>query len=441
MEQLIVFGNPGNRRTEGLQRARAAFGLAPAIVVPYVSLLRDGLSLDGVVRAHGLQHVPVGLRLDAPGESFEVEKELIALGAPDRKLAEDDDRLLPFAERPDPEPWSSRNALAMPEQTGRLYHPSQWFRGFGRLLARLEREAAELCSGTAWWNAPGEVMAMFDKRRTHQVLRAAGVSVPVRLAAPDELPAADALRETMLRTGMHRVFVKLAPGSGACGVLAYQINPVTGAERAITTVGFERLAARPPVLFSTKKVRSYTDGRDIALILNWLLRHGAHVERWIAKAEHGGGTYDIRQLVVAGVACHSVARVSRTPITNLHLRSERMDVNLLGLSLDTMEAVRGCAEQAAAAFPACAVAGIDVLVSRHTHRVYAIDVNPFGDLLYNITYRGYDAYSWEVRRLCGNHADETSAETASATAPESHLQMERGGKADLFAKHEKGALE
>lgn len=419
---MLVIGNPGNRRTAGLQKARAALGLPPAVVVPYLDLLQGRVSLEAAAHAGGLGScaAPAAplLRLDAPGEHFEVERELIALGAPDRTGS---DRLLPFGGIRDPDPWSAGAALALKEQKGRLYHPSQWFRGFGRLLAKLDSEAAELWPEAEWINAPGDIAGMFDKRHTHRVLSAAGVPTPRALAAPESIPNGEALRETMLRERMHRVFVKLASGSGACGVVAYQINPATGAELAITTVGAEHYVSRPPIYYNSMKLRRYTKRNEIRPILDWLLRHGAHVEQWIAKASHGDRAFDIRQLVVAGEACHSVARVSSTPITNLHLRSERMSPEAAGLSDEVQAAVRECAVGALAAFKSSTVAGVDILVSRGSHRPYAVDVNPFGDLLYHVYHQDCDPYTWEMKRLGGRRQGRATAAAAQGTEGKGEL--------------------
>jgi hypothetical protein len=200
---------------------------------------------------------------------------------------------------------------------------------------------------------------------------------------------------------MHRVFIKLATGSAASGVIAYQRHPSTGAEIAITTIGIERYAARPPIFYNAGKLRRYTDSADIAAIVDWLYRHGAYAEQWIAKRGFDGRAFDIRQLVVAGEPCHAIARVSSTPITNLHLRSERMSPEQAGLSPESIERVRCIAAGAVGAFPRSAVAGIDVLVSEGSERCYVADVNPFGDLLYGARHEGMDPYEWEMRKLFG----------------------------------------
>ncbi|MBP1990440.1 STM4014 family protein [Paenibacillus eucommiae] len=453
MPPFILIGNPGNRRTDGLQQARLKLGLEPAIVVSYLDLLQGRVSLSDVLSTKGLASgEPPLLRLDAPGENFEVERALIALGAPDAVIDPLDEALLPYAARKDPQPLPVESVMRLEEQVGRIWHPSQWFRGYGRLLARLEREALQgqrLPAGMAgqgmlekldkqnrkqeqmepqgkqeqqvqkdqrskceqegkeeqrgqqarWLNAPADIAAMFDKRYTHRLLTAAGVRVPRLLAAPEELSDYESLHEAMRDKRMHRVFIKLACGSGASGVMAYQIHPRTGAEVVVTTVGVETFFTRSPIYYNAGKLRRYTDRAIIRRIVNWLLAHGAHVEQWIAKASCGDRAFDIRQLVVCGQACHSVARASRTPITNLHLRSKRMLPAETGLPESALLAIRGIAEQAMAVFPRSAVAGIDVLVRSGDLLPYIAELNPFGDLLYNIEYQGFSPYEWEMEQL------------------------------------------
>ncbi|WP_282942354.1 STM4014 family protein [Paenibacillus sp. RC67] len=414
MGLMILIGNPGNRRTTGLQAARAKLGLPPAVLLTYIDLLQGKASLSSVVQSSGLStNEPPLLRLDAPGEQFEVESELIALGAPDATSSDIDDRWLRY-DNSVFQPMSARMARGLTEINGKLYHPSQWFRGYSRLLSQLEREAKQLWNEPRWMNAPEDIAAMFDKRYTHQVLSAAGLPIPRRLAPPQAVPDYDTLRYIMMTERMHRIFIKLAAGSGACGVIAYQVNPITGAESAVTTIGVENYMSRPPLFYNVKKLVNYKDHHVIRQMINWLLGHGAHIEQWVPKAAHGDRTFDIRQLVVAGGACHSIARVSRTPITNLHLDSDRMSLDDVGLPIDIQASVRHCAEQALAAFANSTVAGIDVLLSSGSLRPYVLDVNPFGDLLYHSHYEGHDPYEWEMKRtaslpsthlLEGDHRD------------------------------------
>jgi hypothetical protein len=429
-QPLIVFCNPGDRRSEGIQQARSRLGLPPAVLIPYAGLLQgqplaDLLEqarqipgpLDGPGQARQMRQAnpdrvsrwqsrPAApspdtaplLRLESPSGSFGIERALIALGAPD--VPDPDDSLHPYGSQPDLRPLSFKTAGALKDMPGVLHHPSQWFRGYCRLLARIQREARQLLPASRWTNDPGEIAAMTDKRRTQQILAAAGVPVPRPLSGCGGQVPVDcaSLRELMLSQRMHRVFIKLASGSAASGVIAYQLNPATGAEAAVTTIGVENYISRPPVYYNSGKLRRYTDSALLAGIINWLYRHGAYAEQWIPKPGGSGQSFDIRQLVVAGRACHAVARVSTTPITNLHLRSRRMTPAEAGLTEDMQLQIRQTAEQSLAAFPRSSVAGIDVLVGS-SGRTYTADVNPFGDLLYDVEYHGCSTYEWEMKQL------------------------------------------
>ncbi|WP_438350771.1 STM4014 family protein [Paenibacillus sp. FA6] len=399
MKSMIIIGNSDNRRTAGLQAARAGLGLPPALVLNYIDVLQGRVSLSSIAQILGqTMDEPPLLRIDAPGEHFEVERELIALGTPDAEIPDIDDRWLRYNKNA-VSPFSAKMARSMKEIKGKLYHPSQWFRGYCRLLSRLDREAIQLWNTPRWMNAPEDIAAMFDKRYTHEILSAAGLPVPRRLASPEAIPDYDTLRDAMASERTYRLFIKLAAGSGACGVIAYQVNPVTGAESAVTTIGVENYQARPPLFYNVKKLVNYKEHRTIRQIINWLLGHGAHVEQWIPKASYENRTFDIRQLVVAGKACHSIARASRTPITNLHLDSDRLSLKEIGLPDKLQATVRQCAEKTLSVFPRSTVAGIDVLLSSGSNRPHVLDVNPFGDLLYDSHYEGYTPYEWEMRMI------------------------------------------
>ncbi|MOA08770.1 hypothetical protein D3C78_1285640 [compost metagenome] len=76
-----------------------------------------------------------------------------------------------------------------------------------------------------------------------------------------------------------------------------------------------------------------------------------------------------------------------------------MSLSEAGLSESVQEQVRITAVQALAAFPRSGVAGIDVLVSGGSQQCFVADVNPFGDLLYDVKYRGCSTYEWEMKVL------------------------------------------
>ncbi|MGO4548568.1 STM4014 family protein [Paenibacillus sp. 2TAB23] len=393
-QPYLLIANPSNKRTAGLQAARAKLGLAPAAVLPYEQLLSGDAYIGDVLRKLAGRG-DIIIRLDAPGENPAVERQLIAWGAPDRN---GDDMFWSGGSLPHSISIVSSEALLLPSEHGRIWHPAQWYRGYCRFLAAMQREVKASGARAYWVNSPGSIAKMFDKRTCWQLFERHGIQLPALPAAAGSINSYEELRAAISTSGMKRLFIKLACGSGAAGVIAYQTNPRTGAELAITTIGSEP-APNGFSFYNAGRLRRYSDAKDIRRIIDWVCGEGAHIERWIEKESFEGKAFDVRQLVVNGKACHTVARLSHTPITNLHLRNERsMDMKRL-LPDDVRQAVQQTAEKALRAFPGSSAAGVDVLVQRGSGATYPIDINPFGDLLYGAEYEGMNTYEWQMRQL------------------------------------------
>ncbi|WP_411347797.1 STM4014 family protein [Paenibacillus sp. WLX2291] len=438
----ILFGNPGNKRTAGWQQALSYHGRAAALEVPYVRLLhaiRAGESLPEVMEGMSNrqqavladEQQPLLLRLDAPGDDFAVERGLIALGAEDAEGWNDDD-LVPLDQLTEGHCIPAAQARTLPPQHGRIFYPAQWFRGYCRLLSWLQQQVSLHMPQAQWLNAPADVALMFDKRACSHHLATAGVAVPPILSMQDhgalhsEWQSGESNYET-LRQQLHhagqsfhmptdtitsitgyehlhqslkqqyarRVFVKLFCGSAASGVIAYQYQPHTGAEIAMTTIGMEQVNGET-IFYNSGRLIRYTQHDDIRRIVDWLAVEGIHVERWVSKDMINGKAYDVRQLVCREGAGHAVARLSRTPITNLHLRNERIVLEDCQLPPQTVDSISAVAMQALSCFAGSFCAGMDVLVPQHGGRPLIMDVNPFGDLLYHIRHRGMSPYEWEL---------------------------------------------
>jgi len=392
-----LIGNQDNRRTKGLQQARVQCGLKPAEVLPYADLLkiwRQGGSLAEVVNQSLQRKVTADaaplIRIDAPGEQWDVERELLSLGAKDS-----DSHAKPCSR----EWFTAEEALKLQQDWGRIYAPAQWFNGWKCCLERIKREVTDFWPSARFLNDPEDIATMFDKRKCQQHLSAHGVDVPPALQSSGRIMSYSDLRAAMQDAGMYRVFVKLACGSAASGVVAYQINPRTGAEIAVTTVGMAVVEGRP-VFYNEGRMQRYTRREEIEILLDWLCAEGAQVERWMAKASYGSRVFDIRQLVAGGHAGHAIARLSRTPITNLHLRNERMLPEEAGVDDYRLGLVQTAAQRAMDAFSNSWSAGIDVMLSGGDQPVaYVLDVNPFGDLLYHVQHNGLGTYEWEMDML------------------------------------------
>lgn len=415
-KDLLLIGNPGNRRTAGIQEARSRMGMKPATVLPYEDLLRTWRRGGGLAELVQFISPSPLIRLDAPGEDWEVERGLLHLGATDydvsdskvlsdqvpsfkrSKLSSPND-LISSVKRPTGESLSAQAVLTLEQQWGRIYAPAQWFRGWKACLDRIAREAREVWPDVQFWNDPDEIGMMFDKRECQLHLMRHGISVPPILPSCEPIQCWEQLRAAMDASRMHRVFVKLACGSAASGVVAYQVNPRTGVEIAVTTVGMETSQGRT-LFYNEGKLQKYTHPKEIRTLLDWLCAEGAQIERWMPKATLNQRAYDVRQLVAAGQAGHAVMRLSRTPITNLHLRNERMLPAEAGLPDPHMSIIQRVARDTMLSFPNSWSAGIDVmLTSGMEPRAYVLDVNPFGDLLYRVRHQELTPYEWEMKLL------------------------------------------
>ncbi|WP_017236647.1 STM4014 family protein [Streptomyces sp. SS] len=347
--RLVVVGDPAGRRVAFFQDALRTAGLPGARVVSWPDVLR------GRARFAAGETV----RLDSPGEDAEA------------------DRLLRDVDDP-----------------ARVEGSGLWY----------ERFVSVADAGAALVDDPGELAVLFDKRLSHGRLRAVGVPVPESptsgAAAPVVRGWAD-VRSLTGRPGMRRVFVKLAHGSSASGVLAVETN---GAGRVQATTSVERGPGGR--LFNSLRVRRYTSEPEVAAIVDALAPDGLHVERWLPKATQGGRAADLRVVVVDGRATHAVLRTSRSPMTNLHLGGARGDLTAARAAIAAAggrwEDALGVCERAAAAFPGTRCVGVDLLPAAGWRRFAVGEVNAFGDLLPGLTglpgsgCEGLDTYAAQV---------------------------------------------
>jgi glutathione synthase/RimK-type ligase-like ATP-grasp enzyme len=244
-------------------------------------------------------------------------------------------------------------------------------------------------------NPPADIRVMFDKPTCHARFEAHGVPCPHGLGTPRGY---DDLRERLARAGRRRAFVKLAHGSSASGVVALESD----GRRVQATTTVEVVDAGGGLrLYNTRAVRRYTDERRVAALIDALCGERAHAEHWVPKASLPGGAFDLRVVVIGGRAMHRVARVSRSPMTNLHLRNRRADPGLVRsrMTPEAWESVLRSCERAAGVVPDSLYAGVDVLIASGFRRHAVLEINAFGDLLPGVVFDGIDAYSAELAAL------------------------------------------
>ena len=372
--RVVLVGVPASRRTELFQAALSRAGAPAASVVSYTDLLGGRASLPDLVRPG------TWVRIDSPGKDFETELALLKAGAG----AEDEEGRYARATR--------ETLGALEFERGRIHWPRQWYLGFRRTLRLVEKQ---LLSSHAHYlmNSPAEVALMFDKPACHRLLSESGVPVPKCLGTVGSF---DELREAMRAEGCARVFVKLAHGSSASGVVAYQTDGVR--HRASTTVEVVRRGGQT-LLYNSRRIRTHLDAREIAALVDELCRHRAHVERWFPKAGIEGRTFDLRVVVIAGKARHTVVRLSRHPLTNLHLLNGRGSTEAVASRMGEAvwaDALDACERVMRVAFPRSLYAGVDLAVAPDFRGRGVLEVNAFGDLLPGILHEGLDTYAAEL---------------------------------------------
>jgi hypothetical protein len=374
--KIIVVGNPDNRRVALFQTALANSGFPPAIVVSYEDLLAQRIALSDIV-------VPGSLvRIESPGENFEVEKALLRAGESEA-LSEGGPCL------------SHKEIQGLSPDLGLILNPRQSYLGYRKLLIDIAQQLGE-CEGVTLMSQPTDITTMFDKRLCHALCLSQNVPVPDSLG---HVGSYEELIDRMNEARCCRVFVKLAHGSSASGVVALYVNETR--QQAITSVELVHKGGEVQ-LYNSLKMQSYRNPTDIATIVDTIISHGVHVEEWLPKASCGNGVFDLRIVAIGGVARHFVVRQSRSPMTNLHLGNRRGDADefLARIGSERWRQVRETCERTAELFPESLHVGVDICLTPGFRRHAVLEVNAFGDLLPGILCDGQDTYTAEIAQVC-----------------------------------------
>lgn len=372
--RFVLLANPESRRVELFQKALQQMGCSPAIVIAYQDWLAGHGHLGDVIRAGDI------VRLESPGKNFAVEKYLLILGA---------------AMMDDPAFEKCERAADLPVDKGRILYSRQWYLGFCAMLRQLSAQLDE-CETHQRMNHIPDIPIMFDKSACHALLQQHGLAVPPTLGV---VYSYEELLAKMRASGMTQVFIKLAHGSSASGVVAYRQQ---GQQQvAITTV--EMVQRGDAVhLYNSRQLRTYRQVNEIALLIDTLCRQRVHVEQWLPKAQLHGQTCDLRILMIKGRVRHVIPRLSRSPITNLHLLNERGEFTdlLAVIGEQKWAAICQTCEAAMQLFPHSLHCGLDLLIDVNLKHHAILELNAFGDLLPGILWQGQDTYTAELAALC-----------------------------------------
>lgn len=372
--KCLVIGTPSGVRVEGFQAALRKFGHPEAEVVDYKAW--NKISIEQ--RADYIR-VADRVRVESPGR-------------PPRKAAAN----AFVAKR---RYWQKLLLNKESEKTrcfwiaNRTDFKAEDFEG-------LDEFTDQFINPTIYLNHPQGIDLACDKIRTIEALAEHGVPVPEQLAYIDGTDDGyNQVREAMSRTGVNRVFIKVRFGYSGSGIVAYQA--IGNRELATTTVGLMQEEKFDPILFNTRRIKRYVEPETIQVLLNTLCSIGVYVERWIPKAGVYNRASDLRVVTIAGKARQIVLRMSKSPITNLHLLNERSGPDPLKQKMrpSDWDALIATCEQVARCFPNMLYLGIDVAVHADLRKHTVLEVNAWGDLLKGITDRGQTTYEAEVQAM------------------------------------------
>jgi len=378
---FVVLADGRDRRVGLYAQALRRIGIDRLHVVDYSEFMS---SPD---RLAELTDGPSVIRIESPGRDPEVYRGLLARGA-QAASAEEGASIDPT------------DLAHLSFEKGRIICPRQWYLGFRAVLDDVESQLAGH-DDVLLTSQPQDIVALFDKRRCNALFDRAGVPVPRALEA---VTCFDELRSTMQRQGLSRVFIKLNHGSSASGVVAYETS--RGRQQARTTVEMVRTDGET-ALYNSRRLRRYTNPTDIAALVDALCEHGVHVEAWIPKAGLDGHTVDLRVVTIQQEPCHAVVRMSKGPITNLHLLNRRGDPAILRerMTQDAWNALLDSCRTVARQFPNTLHVGVDVAVLSGLARHAVLEANAFGDVLHDVTHRNMTTHEAEVAALAGGWRD------------------------------------
>lgn len=357
MVRLLVLGNPENRRIELLKRSAERYHVDVDVlsyqkILEHPSVEQFAKSLDADWDA---------VRVDSPGENFQVEKLLIERGAKQPRI--------------DGLGWlSPEDARCLKEENGRIHFPYLYYLGFSSLLKELE---VSLPQGLHWLNSSDAVNCMFDKPSCSKAMLNLGVPVARQYGQVRSFQELESLGKTHRPK---RIFLKIANGSSASGLVALRVR--SEEMTAVSTVEIAVEADRTK-LYNNLQLRHYRNRDEVERLVGLLAPHRIYAEDWLQKAQWDHRrTFDLRVVVINGKPTHYVPRVSDSPFTNLHLGNARGDLRLFQERLAALDDdLRDVCQKVHGLLDSAFCIGLDVLITPGFRKCFVLEANACGDLL------------------------------------------------------------
>lgn len=365
---IAVLGAAAGPRADSFRAALSRFGSCAAFF-SYDAFLRQPEALEAALSPEAV------LRFDSPDRETASLKALYRLGTV--AAAEAGYAVL--------EGSALDARLAEP---GAIGSPAQL--AFGLKLALEEAAAIAARRAARLLAAPSEVARTFDKTACAAHLQTHGIAVPRQIGP---VSGFDDLITRMRHERMSRAFVKLRFGSSAAGMTALALGP--GGQIVAYTTAVLGANGTP---HATRDLRRLVHHREIGAIIDALAPLGLHTEAWLPKAGVEGGGADLRLILVDGEPVFNIMRVSRHPMTNLHLGGERRSPDALRARAGeaAWEALIETCRAVGRAFPSCFMLGVDAAILAGDRRHAVFEVNAFGDHVKGVQYQGWSPQEWQI---------------------------------------------
>ena len=369
---ILLIGTDGGKRKLYFERAAGEAGI-PVAFLDWRDLLRPEREEEPCLEPRKAAY-PLGCR--GQGEEPDSEEAGVGCQAGEGLWHGTEGDLRRWAVKIDAPEWESSGLMDLGKLTDRYV---EWLNRLSRLPAGF------------FLNDPTDIAEVLDKRRCKERLVQKGV--PVTHMYGESFSHSEELFAFMREHRLGQVFVKPLRGSGAAGVAALRYSPGNGRLALYTCAALEEEG-----IFNTKRMRRM-EGREGAALLEKLLKLDCVVERWYGKETFQGYCYDLRVIVQGGQIDYILPRLSKGPITNLHLNNRSMEFTDLNLDKRTVERISEVCLKAGECYPRLKSIGMDVLLERGSRSPRVIEMNAQGDLLHRDVYGENRIYRRQIRMM------------------------------------------
>ncbi len=243
----------------------------------------------------------------------------------------------------------------------------------------------------SFYNSIENIKLCIDKKKVKKILKEHGLSItPV---IDRNFTCFDELYSYAKENRLKQIFIKPNIGSGASGIMAVKFNFKLDKAIVYSTSRLENNR-----LVNCKKIFKTGEKKKVIAYINQALALDPIIEKWIRKATINGYSYDLRVVCLFGKIEYIIARLSNSPITNLHINNRALSYKEIGLSEDMYKKIEHLC------LKTCEVlnltyAGIDILVSSNQKDIYIIEVNSQGDCIYDDMKNENRIYTNQIKEM------------------------------------------